>query len=148
VAAARAWRARLDSGREVVFHTATTLRNLSEEHLIHAYGMAALCRKIRCTELAVLEVEREGSDARRLITEECRRALVEDGAEAIVLGCAGMADLTTHIAREIGAPVIDGVGAAVKFVEALVGLGLGTSKTGCLAYPLPKAYARFPLGEP
>jgi allantoin racemase len=132
------------------FSIVTTLgrtRAISE-HLVHAYGMAARCRKVRCTELAVLDLEREGSDARRLITEECRRALVEDAAEAIVLGCAGMADLTAHIAREIGAPVIDGVAAAVKFVEALVGMGLATSKTGCLAYPLPKHYVRFPLGEP
>jgi allantoin racemase len=53
----------------------------------------------------------------------------------------------------VGAPVIDGVGAGVKLVEALVGLGLGTSKVGDLAYPLPKAYtgdlARFaPLAGP
>jgi allantoin racemase len=29
---------------------------------------------------------------------------------------------------------------AVKFVEALVGLGLGTSKQGDLALPITKAY--------
>ena len=52
-----------------------------------------------------------------------------------------MADLTGHIAREIGVPVIDGVAAAVKLVEALVGLGLGTSKTGDLAFPLAKPYS-------
>jgi allantoin racemase len=132
------------------FSIVTTLARTRaiSDHLVHAYGMAALCRKVRCTELPVLELEREGSDARRIIIEECRRALAEDAAEAIVLGCAGMADLTAHIAREIGAPVIDGVGAAVKFVEALVGLGLGTSKIGCLAHPLPKRYGRFPLAEP
>jgi allantoin racemase len=37
--------------------------------------------------------------------------------------------------------VIDGVGAAVKFAEALVGLGLSTSKRGDYAAPLAKAYA-------
>jgi hypothetical protein len=42
--------------------------------------------------------------------------------------------------RELGVPVIDGVGAAVKLVEALVGLGLGTSKRGDLAYPIAKPY--------
>ncbi len=31
--------------------------------------------------------------------------------------------------------------AAVKFAEAIGGLGLRTSKGGDLAYPLPKAYA-------
>jgi allantoin racemase len=36
--------------------------------------------------------------------------------------------------------VIDGVTAAVKFAEALVSLGLRTSKRGDLAYPLHKPY--------
>jgi len=51
-----------------------------------------------------------------------------------------MAELCAAIAAEIGAPVVDGVGAAVKLVEGLVALGLGTSKRGDLARPLPKAY--------
>ncbi len=57
-----------------------------------------------------------------------------------MLGCAGMADLTAAVAQALGVPVIDGVAAAVKFAEALVGLGLGTSKRGDLAYPLAKPY--------
>ena len=36
--------------------------------------------------------------------------------------------------------MIDGVAAAVKFVESLVWMGVGTSKVGDLAWPLPKAY--------
>jgi len=124
------------------FTIVTTLertRGISRQ-LVEAYGMARLCRNIRATDLAVLDLEREGSAARITIVEECRRALKEDHADAIVLGCAGMADLSAEIAREIGAPVVEGVTAAVKLVEALVGLGLQTSKIGELAFPLPKAY--------
>ena len=51
-----------------------------------------------------------------------------------------MADLADDISRNIGAPVVEGVTAAVKFLEALVSLGLRTSKTGDLAYPLAKPY--------
>jgi allantoin racemase len=58
----------------------------------------------------------------------------------MVLGCAGLADLVTAVEREVGVPVIDGVAAAVKLAEALVGLGLRTSKRGDLAWPLPKPY--------
>lgn len=110
------------------------------EHLVHAYGMAGRCRAIRTTDLPVLELEREGTDARRIIVEECRRALAEDHADCVLLGCAGMSDLFAHITAEIGAPAIDGVTAAVKLVEALVGLGLGTCKTGGLAFPQAKPY--------
>ena len=102
--------------------------------------MSRFCRRIRSTNLAVLELEIPGSNAREIITEECRQALVEDEAEAIVLGCSGMADLAKDISQEIGAPVIEGVGAAVKFVEVLVSLGLETSKVGSLAFPIPKPY--------
>ena len=70
------------------------------------------------------------------------RALVEDHAEAIVLGCAGMTDLCGELTRELGVPVIDGVGVAVKFAEALVGAGLTTSKRGDFALPPRKALCR------
>ncbi len=124
------------------FSVVTTLTRtcVIARHLVEIYGMARFCRNIRATDLAVLDLDRPGSDAVRSITEECRRALSEDGSGAIVLGCAGMADLATTISRTIGAPVVEGVSAAVKQVEMLIALGLRTSKLGDLAAPLPKAY--------
>jgi allantoin racemase len=124
------------------FSVVTTLARTCTiaRHLVRSYGMSDFCRAIRATELAVLDLERPGSDARRIITVECGRAMREDGSGAIVLGCAGMADLAADISREIGAPVVEGVTAAVKLVEMLVTLGLGTSKHGDLALPLPKTY--------
>ena len=54
-----------------------------------------------------------------------------------------MADLATQISQEIGLPVIDRVSAAVKLVEALVGLGMGTSKVGDLAFLIAKPYRTY-----
>ena len=124
------------------FSVVTTLgrTRIIAEHLVRAYGLEGHCRCVRATELAVLDLEDPASDARRVITEECRRALDEDGSGAIVLGCAGMADLARDLSQELGVPVIDGVGAAVKFTEALIALGLSTSKRGDLAYPIAKPY--------
>ena len=110
-------------------------------HLAERYGMRRFCRSVRATDIPVLDLTEPGSRARRLIIDECRQALALDGAEAIVLGCAGMADLAADIAAAVGAPVIDGVTAAVKVVEALVALGLTTSKRGEFAAPLSKPYA-------
>jgi allantoin racemase len=110
------------------------------EHLVAAYGMTSKCRSVRTTELAVLDLEKEGSDAQRRIIEECRRALAEDHADCVLLGCAGMADLSATVSKAIGAPVVEGVTAAVKLVEALVALGLRTSKNEGYAFPLPKRY--------
>ncbi|WP_454730892.1 MULTISPECIES: aspartate/glutamate racemase family protein [Cupriavidus] len=110
-------------------------------HLAERYGMKRFCRAVHACDLPVLELERPGSDARRIVAEACRGALARDGSDCIVLGCAGMADLCEEIAEAIGAPVIDGVSAAVKMAEGMVSIRLGTSKRGDWARPLPKAYA-------
>ena len=102
--------------------------------------MEQYCRRVRAIDIPVLELENPNSNARAMILAECERAIVEDGSGAIVLGCAGMADLNQFLEDKLGVPIIDGVTAAVKFAEALVGLGLKTSKRGDLAYPLHKSY--------
>ncbi|KRB85179.1 aspartate/glutamate racemase family protein [Noviherbaspirillum sp. Root189] len=109
-------------------------------HLAERYGMQRFCRNVRACDLNVLDLERKDSNALRVITEECRRALIQDKADCIVLGCAGMTDLCREISRDIDAPVIDGVGAAVRTVEGIVQLGLRTSKRGEWAYPPSKEY--------
>ena len=125
------------------FSVVTTLARskIIVEHLVRIHGFESQCRKIRATDLEVLALEDTGSDAYRIIVEECRRALAEDESGAILLGCAGMADIAAQISEDIGAPVIEGVSAGVKIVEGIVALGLGTSKVGDLAYPLSKSYS-------
>lgn len=78
-----------------------------------AYGLASACARVRASGIPVLEVERAG-DA---IAAEALRAIAEDGAEAIVLGCAGMAGLTERLAT-LPVPVIDGVAAATHLALA------------------------------
>lgn len=125
------------------FSIVTTLERtrIIAEHLVRNYGMEHHCRRVRATDIPVLELENPQSDCRQLILNECERAIEEDKSGAIVLGCAGMADLNRFLEDKLQVPVIDGVAAAVKFAEALVGLGLKTSKRGDLAYPLHKPYA-------
>jgi len=93
------------------------------------------CRNIRAIDLPVLELEIKDSPAQNLIRQECQKALQEDDCGAIVLGCAGMADLAQKLSTELGVPVIDGVSAAVKLLEGIVALGLKTSKQGNFAFP-------------
>jgi allantoin racemase len=111
------------------------------EQNLARYGLAARCAKVRASDVAVLDLEKKGSSARKRISEEIGRALEEDRAEAIVLGCAGMTDLTAALSREHGVPVLDGVGCAVRLAEGLVALNLTTSKRGGYASPRPKRYS-------
>lgn len=123
------------------FTIVTTMERsrLPVEHLVHRYGMGACC-KVRAADIPVLSLEDPASNAGERLRAEIRLALTEDRAEAIVLGCAGMADLTAELRAEFGVPVIDGVAAAVKQAEALVSLGLKTAKSGAYATPVRKPY--------
>ena len=111
------------------------------EHNLSKYGLASRCARVRASDVAVLELELPGSDARRRVSAEIARAVSEDRAEAIVLGCAGMADLAHELSVEHGVPVLDGVACAVRLAEATAALGLRTSKTGGYAAPLAKQFA-------
>ena len=100
------------------------------------YGLSARCGKVRASNVPVLELERPGSTARETISDEIASALLHDSSDAIVLGCAGMADLAADLSARHQVPVIDGVAAAVKLAEGLVALKLGTSQSGPFARTL------------
>jgi allantoin racemase len=111
------------------------------EHNLRKYGLDGRCARVRAAEVPVLALEERNADAVTKISNEVSAAIREDRAEAIVLGCAGMADLAGELAEEHRLPVIDGVAASVPLAEALVRLGLKTSRLGAYATPRPKAYS-------
>jgi allantoin racemase len=125
------------------FSVVTTLaRSIApiERNLVK-YGLVGRCGRVRASNVTVLALEEPGSGARRIIAKEIVRAVAEDGAEAIVLGCAGMTDLARDLEKEAGVPVLDGVACAVSLAESLVRIGLKTSKRNTYAPPLAKPYA-------
>lgn len=129
----------VSSGFSIVTTLARTI-NIAR-HLVLLYGMSEHCRRIRASELEVLALEDPKSNAYKVILDECKRAVAEDECNAIVLGCAGMADLSKNLTAELQIPVIDGVVAAVGFAEALVRMGVKTGKKHDLAFPLKKSYS-------
>ena len=106
--------------------------------LAERYGMRGLCLGVHACEIPVLELD---SGALDVVVEACARAVEEDGADAVVLGCAGMTDWAAPISAAIGVPVVDGVQSAVLTVQTLVELGLRTGKRDEFAAPPPKRYA-------
>ncbi|MBC8131007.1 MAG: aspartate/glutamate racemase family protein [Rhizobiaceae bacterium] len=85
---------------------------------IEAYGFADACARVRASEIAVLALEEEGGAAQEIVAAEIARAIAEDRPDAIVLGCAGMANLAAAYSVRFGLPVIDGVASAVRLLEA------------------------------
>lgn len=117
--------AMLLGGRFSVVTTLPVAIPTLEENLTR-YGMAGACAKVRAAGVKVLDLEDENSGAVARVSAEIARAKAEDGIGAVVLGCAGMADLAARLEREHGLKVIDGVGAAAAFASALVSMRRST----------------------
>jgi allantoin racemase len=108
------------------------------EDVVRRYGLEPRCASVRTTSLAVLDIEQDPEAAQREIAVEGRRAVEEDGAEALCLGCAGMGPLDKAVESEVGVPVIDGVAAAVKMLEGLADYGVSTSRVAAFKAPEAK----------
>jgi allantoin racemase len=108
-------------------------------------GLATRCASVRSSGLSVLQLEEDPATAVKAIVREAELAVRDDRAEVICLGCGGMAGLDDAVRRATGVPVVDGVTAAVKLAESLVGLGLSTSKIRTYAPPRPKRITGWPL---
>ncbi|MCW2552269.1 MAG: Hydantoin racemase [Mycobacterium sp.] len=98
--------------------------------------IAALGLEHRCTVLAVdvpvAELVGGSTHLLEAFAEAARTAMAE-GAEAVVLGCAGLADLVEPLSLALGVPVIDGVAAAVGIATGLLAMGLNTSRANTFA---------------
>lgn len=115
------------------------------EDRLRLAGLWDRCASVRASGMSTLEVDNDPASAIRAIVAEAREAVETDRAEVICLGCAGMAGLAEAINAELHVPVIDGVGAAVRLAEAIVGLGLKTSKLSTFAPPEPKKIIGWPF---
>lgn len=104
---------------------------------LQAAGVAANCVGVRAADLPVLKVgDIEIGPASPLVVES--RKLLSAGAEALVLGCAGLAGMDRALSACLGVPVVDPVAAGVAVAEALVRVGLRTSKACTYAAPREK----------
>lgn len=119
------------------------------EDRLRLAGLYDRCASVRASEVPVLELESDPDAAVRAIAKEASLAVTEDRAEVICLGCGGMAELEERVRAVSGAPVVDGVAAAVTIAESLVRLGLTTSKIRTFAPPRPKQVTGWPIsGRP
>jgi allantoin racemase len=114
------------------------------EELVHRNGMEQRCASIRCTPLTVLEIEEDIERTKRMMVDEARSAIDDDGAEAILLGCAGLGPIDKTMQEELGVPVFDGTACAVKLLEGLHHYGVTTSKAKAYLAPEPKELVACP----
>ena len=129
------------------FSVVTTLDRtvpLIEDRLKLA-GLDQRCASVRASGLGVLELESDPERAVKAIVEQSTRAVTDDHAEVICLGCGGMAELEEQVREATGVPIVDGVRAAVTIAEGLVRMGLSTSKVRTYAPPREKKITGWPF---
>jgi len=128
------------------FSVLTILRRFKTamEEVVKKYGIEERCASVRATDIAVLDLEKSRAATVEALTREGRKAVDEDGAEVLCLGCAGMVGLDRDLEAALSVPVIDPVMAGLKMVETLVACGKKTSKTFTFRFPEKKQIKGFP----
>ncbi len=110
--------AAISAGRRFSLITLTERFVPRKREQIRRLGLLERCASIRALGAGVLE-SHEGRDRLRdRYLREAEAALRQDGADAVVLGCSGMAGMAEDLRARLGAPVVDPVVAAVKLAEA------------------------------
>ncbi len=107
-------------------------------HMVKGLGLEGRVVTIRDVGIPVLGLS-HGGQVEDKIFEACLKAINDDGAEVLVLGCTGMVGLSNRLQerlREKGyeVPVVDPIRAAIYYAKLLVRLGLRQSR---ISYPKP-----------
>ena len=110
-----------------------------KEH-VHMRGMDHFLASVRSLDLSVAETDADPEKTKKRVLEVARRAAEEDGAEIIILGCAGMAGYAPELESKLGVKVLDPSAVALKVAEAMADLGLRHSKLGLFAPPPEKKF--------
>jgi allantoin racemase len=119
------------------FSITTAFRNRVPTRELHTRlrGVESAYASTLVLNMSVLEMDANPDKAKTRILELARQAVEKDGAEVIILGCAGLAGYAEDVERELGVVVLDPTSVALKIAEAIVDLGLRHSKVGRFARP-------------
>ena len=101
---------------------------------LRSIGVECNLASIRSVNIPVLKLQENIERTREALLGEAKKAIEDDGAHVIILGCTGMTGMAQWLRQKIGLPVIDGLEAAVKLAEVLVDMDLSQSKA---TYPKP-----------
>ena len=110
-----------------------------KEH-VHMRGMDHFLASVRSLDLSVAETDADPERTKKRVLAVAKAAAEEDGAEVIILGCAGMAGYAPELESKLGVKVLDPSAVALKVAEAMVDLGLKHSKMGLFALPPQKKF--------
>ena len=114
------------AGKFSVITVLPTTANEISDHL-RMYEFSSRVASVRSANVPVLALEDE-QEAEEHLYAAARKAIDEDGAQAIVLGCTGMMAMRDSLEKRLGVPVIEPYLAAIQFAASLVRMKLRQSR--------------------
>jgi Asp/Glu/hydantoin racemase len=109
------------------------------QECVAMHGLEGRCAGIRMLDEGFADIADVQDEKEAVIVELARRAVVEDGADCIILAGAPLAGLAAKVADRIPVPVVDQMAAALKQAEALVALNPRKATAGTFRRPSPKS---------
>ena len=120
------------------FSVVTVLDNVKPviRRVLRDTGLESRLASIRVIQTAVLDLANSRKATLGRLIEAGKRAIDEDGADTLILGCMSLAflEVDQELSQALGVPVINPATAALKAAETLVSLRLRPSKK---AFPVP-----------
>ena len=113
-----------------------------QEDLVRLYRLENKCASVRAIDVNVEKCVTEKEKTLNGLKEEILKIVEQDGAEVIILGCAGLCGYDEELQELVNLPVIDPVTVTVKMAEMMVETGLSHSKKRKFAMP-PQEIAAY-----
>lgn len=106
-------------GKRFTILTPLARRVPDKERDVEEMGLKYLLASVRPLDLSVEETDSDPERTKTKAIQVARKALEEDAAEAVILGCAGMAGYAEHIQQVLGVLVLDPITVTFKVCEGL-----------------------------
>lgn len=98
------------------------------EDRVKLYGLESKCASVRAVEIPVLDLEKDIKRLHDALYGESKKAIEEDGADVVILGCVGMTAVVKALTKSLGIPVLDPNTVGLKMNELVIKLGLKPSR--------------------
>ncbi|MGA2129290.1 MAG: aspartate/glutamate racemase family protein, partial [Xanthobacteraceae bacterium] len=108
------------SGRFAIVTGGAAWRPMLEE-LVATLGLTDRLAAIRTIAPTGREIAADPAASAGMLAAQCRAAAVEDGADVVILGGAGLIGIAELIATDVPVPLIDGLAAAVAAARTALG---------------------------
>lgn len=99
------------------------------KNMVKQYGLENRMSKVVSLGMNVLDLEKDETNTYNALFKATKKC-IREGAEVIILGCAGLTGFSDRIEKELGVTVIDPIRVGIKTLEAIVESDLRIARNG------------------